>query len=156
MIQGFSLLTLNSKQFMTLKVSIFSVVGSESRQTEISPGILCAHGQLPADLNYNAAEPEKGKEVDCMEPFNSAVLLCHSNTLLPLWLRQIATQHSGRHLVHTHTHTCTDTCSHTDAQMSLNVSLQVSINPLGGALKSFLQRASHSNIDALLYIFSLN
>lgn len=105
MIQGFSLLTLNSKQFMTLKVSIFSVVGSESRQTEISPGILCAHGQLPADLNYNAAEPEKGKEVDCMEPFNSAVLLCHSNTLLPLWLRQIATQHSGRHLVHTHTHT---------------------------------------------------
>lgn len=155
MIQGFSLLTLNSKQFMTLKVSIFSVVGSESRQTEISPGILCAHGQLPADLNYNAAEPEKGKEVDCMEPFNSAVLLCHSNTLLPLWLRQIATQHSGRHLVHTHTHTHRHMLTHRCADV-FNVSLQVSINPLGGALKSFLQRASHSNIDALLYIFSLN
>lgn len=55
------------------------VVGSESWQTEISPGIMCAYGQLPEDLNYNAAEPEKGKEVDCVEPFNSAVA-CYSVT----------------------------------------------------------------------------
>lgn len=108
MLQGFSLLTLSCIQtkFMTLRVRIFSVAGSESRHTQISPGILCAYGQLPAALNYNAVEPEKGREVDCMEPFNSAVLLCHSNTLSPPWLRRIATLRSGthgRHLVHTHT-----------------------------------------------------
>lgn len=71
----------NSNQFVTVKVSIFSVVGSESWQTEISLGILYAYGRLPADLNYNAAEPEKEREVDCMEPFNSAVLLRSSLSL---------------------------------------------------------------------------
>lgn len=93
-------LTTKLYPFYDVKVSIFSVVGSGSRQTEISPGIFCAYGQLPAALNYNAAEPEKGKEVDCMEPFNSAVLLCHSKTLLPPWLRQIATLRSGTHGKH--------------------------------------------------------
>lgn len=60
-------------EFTTLKVNIFCVVGFELWQTEIRPGILCTYGQHPEDLNYNAVEPEKGKEVDCVEPFNSAV-----------------------------------------------------------------------------------
>lgn len=87
-----------------------------------------AYGQLPAALNYNAAEPEKGREVDCMEPFNSAVLLCHSNTLSPLWLRWIVSLHSGTHRGH---------LVHRQTDGDGNVSLQVLVKPLGGALKSF-------------------
>lgn len=95
---------LNSDQFMVLKL-VSSVLRAENHgRLKLAPES-CAHGQLPADLNYNAAEPEKGKEVDCMEPFNSTVLLCHSNTLSPPQLRHNATLRSGthgRHLVHTH------------------------------------------------------
>ena len=73
-------------------------------------------------LNYNAAEPEKGREVDCMEPFNSALSLKHTVT----------------------------TVAETDCNAAFrdkweafseptHVSLQVTVEPLGGALKSFHQ-----------------
>ena len=104
-----------------IKVSMFRIVGSESRHTEISSGILCAYGQLPEDLNYNAAEPEKGKEVDCVEPFNSAVAY-YSVTQTHCDYRgqdrspHCVQGHMGGIYVDTHTHT--HTRIHTQARIT--------------------------------------
>lgn len=80
-------------QFMTVKLASLG-------RLKIGNGIWRDYGQLPNSPRLQCCNARKGREVDCVEPFNSAELLRHSNMLSPPELIQISTMCSGTHSRH--------------------------------------------------------